>query len=89
MVCDAIVLPRSLVVCAAAVARPVVPLVVVVVPPLEPEPVPLPEPAPEAVGGALTVLPPHAASRPATATATSGARNDDTLAQAASKVKKR
>jgi hypothetical protein len=63
-------------------------VVVVPVPvPVEPEPPPLP--VLEVVGGALTVLPPHAASMPATATAINGVRNDDTVAHAAWRVKKR
>ena len=49
----------------------------------------LPLPVLEVVGGALTVLPPHAASKPATATAINGARNDDTVAHVAWREKKR
>jgi len=75
IVCAAINAPRSLVVLAAPVTAPEVPVVVVVVPPppVDPEPPPVPV---LAVGGELTVLPPHAASRPATATAINGVRSD-------------
>jgi hypothetical protein len=89
MVCEAIAVPRSFVVCAAAVATPVVPVFVVVPLPVLVEPEPLPLPVLEVVGGALTVLPPHAATKPATATAINGARNDDTVARVARREKKR
>jgi hypothetical protein len=84
---------------AAVVTVPAVPLALVVVVVLPPEPVvlvPPPEPVVvvvppleplpvfEVEGGALTLLPPQAARRHATARAVSGTRSDDSVARAAS-----
>ncbi|AJZ58084.1 hypothetical protein OI25_3983 [Paraburkholderia fungorum] len=89
MVCEAIVLPRSLVVFAAAVATPLVLDVEVVGGPPLVVPPPPALPLPDALDGTVTPLPPHAASKPATATTINGARNDDTVAHAAWREKKR